>query len=208
MFKQGEQLATQLYKKTPQKVKTVAFYSSGIIGLLILVPIVILIGIVSVATFMLWLPPMVIGLYLVNKVLEKYYPKYSLKKIFDKYHMKMWNKLLFDGGSLQLWFWERAYNFMFKGQTNGDIVALNYGYALLSDTGKYLDKYSGDKFVYQYQLYDFLINMVGGIKNMKGKVLIEVGCGRGGCFRFVTTEYKPQKAIGYDLSQENINFCL
>jgi hypothetical protein len=43
---------------------------------------------------------MVIGLYLVNKVLEKYYPKYSLKKIFDKYHMKMWNKLLFDGGSL------------------------------------------------------------------------------------------------------------
>ena len=62
---------------------------------------------------------------------------------------------------------------------------------MLSDSGKYLDKYSEDKFVYQYQLYDFLISMVGGVKNMRGKVLIEVGCGRGGCFRFVASEYKP-----------------
>ena len=43
---------------------------------------------------------------------------------------------------------------------------------------------------------------------MRGKVLVEVGCGRGGCFRFVVSEYKPHKAIGIDLSQENVNFCL
>ncbi len=42
---------------------------------------------------------------------------------------------------------------------------------------------------------------------MKGKVLIEVGCGRGGCFRYIVNEYQPKRAVGVDLSQQNVNFC-
>jgi tRNA G46 methylase TrmB len=49
--------------------------------------------------------------------------------------------------------------------------------------------------------------MVGSIKNMRGKCFIEVGCGRGGCFNYVTKEFKPDLAIGIDISKENIKFC-
>ncbi len=83
--------------------------------MLIIVPILIAILMISVATSVLWLPPLLVGLYLVNVVLKKFSPDNSLSKIFNTYHMLFWNKLLFNGGVAQLWFWQRAYNFIFKG---------------------------------------------------------------------------------------------
>lgn len=73
-LKKGQKLATELYNKTPQKVKTAALYSTGVCTLLIFVPIAILIIAVSVLTSFLWLPPLVIGLYIANLLLSKFYP--------------------------------------------------------------------------------------------------------------------------------------
>jgi len=49
--------------------------------------------------------------------------------------------------------------------------------------------------------------MVGGFKSLRNKSLIEVGCGRGGCLKYIVREYAPKSTIGVDISQENINFC-
>ena len=87
------------------------------------------------------------------------------------------------------------------------MTALNYGYALLSDSGTYLEKYKDDMHVLQYQMYDYCLNVVGGQKTLRGKTFIEIGCGRGGCFRYIVDEYEPARAIGVDISQENVNFC-
>lgn len=59
----------------------------------------------------------------------------------------------------------------------------------------------------QYQMYDYLLNVIGAQKTLRGKTFIEVGCGRGGCFRYIVNEYEPARAIGVDISQENVNFC-
>jgi SAM-dependent methyltransferase len=115
--------------------------------------------------------------------------------------------LLFNSGRLQKWIWERTYNFTFKGQSNPELVSFNYGYALLGDNGIYLEKYKEQINVYQLQLYDYVIHMVGGVRDMQGKVMVEVSCGRGGGFRYLVDEYKPTRAIGVDLSIENVNFC-
>ncbi len=47
-----------------------------------------------------------------------------------------------------MWVWRFVYNFTFKGRSNEEIVVLNYGYALLSDAGIYLDKYKEEKWVF------------------------------------------------------------
>ena len=84
---------------------------------------------------------------------------------------------------------------------------MNYGYALLSQDGVYLDEYNQNSSVLQYQLYDHAIMMNGTFKDMKGKTLLEIGCGRGGCFKFMLQEFKPEVAIGIDYSEENVKFC-
>ncbi len=65
-----------------------------------------------------------------------------------KYHDAFWDKLLFNSGKLQMWVWRFVYNFAFRGRSNEEIVVLNYGYALLSDAGIYLDKYKEEKWVF------------------------------------------------------------
>ena len=56
-------------------------------------------------------------------------------------------------------------------------------------------------------MYDHTISLCGKDKNLKGKTLVEVCCGRGGCFKFMVDEYKPARAIGIDQSVENLVFC-
>lgn len=48
--------------------------------------------------------------------------------------------------------------------------------------------------------------MAGSVKDMKGKTYLEVGCGRGACFKYVLDEFKPDRAFGIDLSHEAVAF--
>ena len=69
------------------------------------------------------------------------------------------------------------------------MTSLNYGFALLGNSGIFLKKYKEDPQLLQYQLYDFALGAIGNLTTLKGKTLVEVGCGRGGCFRYIVNEY-------------------
>ncbi len=87
--------------------------------------------------------------------------------------------------------WRQIYNTISRISPPDLMTVMNYGYAVLSDSGVYLDKYKHDPLVLQLQMYDYLVTMVGGIKDMKGKTLVEVGSGRGGAFKYMVEEFKP-----------------
>lgn len=84
---------------------------------------------------------------------------------------------------------------------------INYGYALLSENGVYLDKYRHNIHVLNYQLYDYATLMNASIKHMRDHSLLEIGCGRGGGLRYVIDEFHPNLVTGIDISSENIKYC-
>ena len=45
------------------------------------------------------------------------------------------------------------------------------------------------------------------IKDMRGKNLLELGCGRGGGLRYVINEFHPKLVTGIDISSENVKYC-
>lgn len=42
---------------------------------------------------------------------------------------------------------------------------------------------------------------------MRGKSLLETGCGKGGGTNYLMNAVKPSKCVGVDLSPQCINFC-
>jgi cyclopropane fatty-acyl-phospholipid synthase-like methyltransferase len=49
--------------------------------------------------------------------------------------------------------------------------------------------------------------MVSQIKDMKGKTLMEIGSGKGECFKHVIEDYGPDSVIDVDISKENLSHC-
>ena len=54
-------------------------------------------------------------------------------------------------------FWKYFYNYLTRYLAPEELTVMNYGYATLSEDGKYLKKYMKDDNIYQYQLYDYPI---------------------------------------------------
>jgi len=80
---------------------------------------------------------------------------------------------------------------------------LNYGYEGLNGNPK-LELKEEDEFDrYCAQLYDHVVNRA----DLKGKKVLEVGCGRGGGASYITRYYKPESYIGMDISESSIGFC-
>ncbi len=175
--------------------------SAAATGFLIIVPIVVIFSAIALLTNITWLPPLLFILTIVLIVFIK-------TKKGHAYFSKFLKWLLFKSGSLQYYVWSFAYNKFFPANSYSFINTLNYGYAPLEGSGIYLEKYKDDIFdVYQFQMYDNGLSRVGGIKSLKGKTLVEVGCGRGGSFRYIVNEYQPKEAIGIDFCAEHIQFC-
>ena len=95
-----------------------------------------------------------------------------------------------------------------------DWVTMNYGYAmnpddpksdgvLLSDMSEEQDR----REIYSIQLYYYTASVLPGVKNLEGKTLVEMGSGRGGGLSFLTRFLNPEKAIGIDFSQNQVDFC-
>ncbi len=83
-------------------------------------------------------------------------------------------------------------------------VFMNYGYA--GDNGEFKElklKSEDEKDRYSIQLYD---HVAGGDK-LKGKDILEVGCGRGGGASFLARYYMPKSYIGLDISKKTTDFC-
>jgi ubiquinone/menaquinone biosynthesis C-methylase UbiE len=96
----------------------------------------------------------------------------------------------------RIWYW-----YISTVDKNAEVIFMNYGYS--SDHHKIkLDK-NDEKNRYSAQLYDFVAN--GAF--IKGKDILEVGCGRGGGLSYINRYLSPNSATGIDLSKKGIDFC-
>ena len=64
---------------------------------------------------------------------------------------------------------------------------MNYGYALLSSDGKYINKLKKeDEFErFPLQMYHYIATGLGNFKDLKEKTVLDIGCGRGGGLEYI-----------------------
>ena len=96
----------------------------------------------------------------------------------------------------KIWYW-----YISKVDKKAEVTFMNYGYSndnydIKLDTKDEKDRYAA-------QLYHFVANGI----NIKGKDLLEVGCGRGGGLSIVNRYMFPNSATGLDLNKKAIDFC-
>jgi len=87
---------------------------------------------------------------------------------------------------------------------NDDWAFLNYGFAPLGAAAKPLALERDDEADrVSIQLYD----RVASATDLRGKDVLEVGCGRGGGASFVARYHQPRSLTGVDLSARAIRYC-
>jgi len=97
----------------------------------------------------------------------------------------------------RIWYW-----YVSTADKNADVTFMNYGYSKDNYSIK-LDK-KDEKNRYSAQLYELVATGV----DIKGKDLLEVGCGRGGGLSYVNRYLSPNSATGVDLNKKAIEFCV
>lgn len=88
--------------------------------------------------------------------------------------------------------WRMLYNFLASRPGGEEWEFMNYGYATVANEPNA-----------SLRLYDELARQIV----LRDKRLLEVGCGRGGGLRHLTSTYAPSKAVGCDLSPQAIELC-
>jgi ubiquinone/menaquinone biosynthesis C-methylase UbiE len=81
---------------------------------------------------------------------------------------------------------------------------MNYGWADLDPEAKELHLNENDE-AYRYciQLYHYITSVI----DLRGKDVLEVGCGRGGGASFIMRYLKPNSLVGVDITTNAIRFC-
>lgn len=83
---------------------------------------------------------------------------------------------------------------------DADVLFMNYGYHDSEEQIKLDPEYEKNR--YSIQLYHRLANAV----DLKGKSIVEIGCGRGGGLAYITKRFSPSSALGIDLNKRAANF--
>jgi ubiquinone/menaquinone biosynthesis C-methylase UbiE len=96
----------------------------------------------------------------------------------------------------RVWYW-----YVSTVDKNAEVIFMNYGYSKDNHKIK-LDK-NDDKNRYSAQLY----NLVATGTDIKGKDILEVGCGRGGGLSYINRYFSPASSTGVDLNKKAIDFC-
>jgi len=96
----------------------------------------------------------------------------------------------------RFWYW-----YLSTIDKNGDIVLMNYGYS--EDNSKIKLNENDEKNRYSIQLY----HLVATGTEIKGKDILEVGCGRGGGLSYINRYLFPNSATGVDLNSKAVRFC-
>ena len=98
-------------------------------------------------------------------------------------------------------FFRLLYWYISKMDKKSDITFMNYGY---SKGNLEIALHENDrKNKYPAQLYDYVANNV----DIKGKDVLEVGCGRGGGLSYINRYLSPKTVTGLDLNSRAIKFC-
>lgn len=96
----------------------------------------------------------------------------------------------------KFWYW-----YLSSIDKNTEVIFMNYGYS--KDNCKIELSETDEKNRYSIQLYHFVSTAV----DIKGKTILEVGCGRGGGLSYINRYLSPQSVTGVDLNKKAINFC-
>ena len=98
-------------------------------------------------------------------------------------------------------FFRLLYWYISKVDKKSDITFMNYGYS--NDRHEIALTQKDKKNKYSAQLYDYVANNV----DIKGKDILEVGCGRGGGLSYINRYLSPKTVTGLDLNSKAIKFC-
>jgi len=98
-------------------------------------------------------------------------------------------------------FFRLLYWYISKMDKKSDITFMNYGYSKDRHEIALTQKDKRNK--YSAQLYDYVANNV----DIKGKDVLEVGCGRGGGLSYINRYLSPKTVTGLDLNSKAIKFC-
>ena len=96
----------------------------------------------------------------------------------------------------KIWYW-----YISTVDKKAEVTFMNYGYSKNNYKIK-LDE-NDEKNRYYAQLY----NYIAGGADIKGKDILEVGCGRGGGLSYINRYLSPNSATGLDLNKKAIDFC-
>ena len=96
----------------------------------------------------------------------------------------------------KIWYW-----YISTVDKNGEVIFMNYGY--LNDNHEIKLYKSDEKNRYSAQLY----HLVASGADIKGKDVLEVGCGRGGGLSYINRYLSPGSVTGVDLNKKAIEFC-
>ncbi|CAD8108286.1 unnamed protein product [Paramecium sonneborni] len=80
------------------------------------------------------------------------------------------------------------------------------GYAILNESGKTIQDLSPAQEIdrYRIQLHQYAITQFWKIKNFKDKQILELECGDAVGLQYIASAYQPQRCLGVDSSQQQI----
>lgn len=106
--------------------------------------------------------------------------------------MKIWLRSLF----FKIWYW-----YVSTIDKNAEVIFMNFGYS--KDLKKIDLEEKDEANRYSAQLY----HLVAAEADIKGKDILEVGCGRGGGLSYINRYFLPQNVTGVDLNSKAVQFC-
>ena len=96
----------------------------------------------------------------------------------------------------KFWYW-----YLSSIDKKAEVIFMNFGYS--KDNHIIELKETDEKNRYSIQLY----HLVGTGVEIKGKDILEVGCGRGGGLSYINRYLSPKSVTGVDLNKKAIKFC-
>ncbi len=96
------------------------------------------------------------------------------------------------------------YQFLSAPGRAADVAMMNYGYAPLGEPGTPLEL-AAEEEANRYGIA--LYHRVAGAVDLRGKDVLEIGCGRGGGAAFIKRQFAPRSVTGVDFAEKAIAFC-
>lgn len=183
--------------------------SAGLLMLLFSIPFLLL-------SSFLWVPALfalnwaVVGGYFGDKAKNLHHLLFAF---FTRYVLPKWtwayNWVMYKSNGVKRFIWRSFYSLMCRIYPKVEWTAMNYGFAEMTENGhsKQVLDAQDEPQRFNYQLYHVIASGLGSMADLRGKTVLEIGCGRGGGLRYVKEALSPQKCIGLDISRTQVAFC-